>query len=258
MKVLLLGATGRVGSRLLPALVKHQHSVVVLVRSPNKLPPHASSHIAATITGSATDVATIKSAILDHNCDAVVNAAGLASMTSFGKQGDLTKIITAVAEAAAAAAKERGGPPLRCWFMSGWAMLDSPKPPAVIMDYAPLFPEHRKTFDVIKQYDAREQLTWSIFCASTLTPRFESASFPPAESCSVDNLVAKADSPPAWSSSWSGVPLIGTYLNIFTQAGNYKTPLEDSADFIAADLEKGLGSDFVGKRVGLKLKEKGI
>jgi hypothetical protein len=32
------------------------------------------------------------------------------------------------------AGKERGGPPLRCWFMSGFALLDSPKMPYLLLD----------------------------------------------------------------------------------------------------------------------------
>lgn len=40
------------------------------------------------------------------------------------------------------------------------------------------------------------------------------------------------------------------------QAQAYYTPMEDTLDFIAADLEKGLQSEYIGKRIGLKVKEK--
>jgi hypothetical protein len=50
--------------------------------------------------------------------------------------------------------------------------------------------------------------------------------------------------------------LIGIFLNVLSQGTDYYTTLEDSADFMAADLEKGLQSEFVGKRVGLKEKPK--
>lgn len=36
----------------------------------------------------------------------------------------------------------------------------------------------------------------------------------------------------------------------------YGTPLEDCADFLAADLEKGLESEWIGKRLGVKVKAK--
>jgi len=53
-----------------------------------------------------------------------------------------------------------------------------------------------------------------------------------------------------------GIPLVGTLLNILTNVPSYGTPLEDCADFLAADLEKGLESEFVGKRVSVKVKAK--
>src|SRR5450432_3420119 len=132
MKVLLLGATGNVGSRLLPALIAHNHNVVVYVRSPSKLSAQASSKADAVVTGSGTDSAAIKAAILTHNCDAVINSAGLAAMTSFHKKSELPDIFAAVAKAAVEAKQERGGPPLRCWFLSGWCLLDAPKKPYLI------------------------------------------------------------------------------------------------------------------------------
>jgi len=52
------------------------------------------------------------------------------------------------------------------------------------------------------------------------------------------------------------VPLIGNYLNIMAQAQSYFSALENCVDFMAADLEKGLQSEWVGKRVGAKEKSK--
>jgi hypothetical protein len=77
------------------------------------------------------------------------------------------------------------------------------------------------------------------------------------EDCSKENVVASADSPPEWRSTLKWVPLVGPYLNIVGLAGGYAMSLEDPMDFIAADLEKGLQSEFVGKRVGLKMKKAG-
>lgn len=134
MKVLLLGATGNVGSRLIPALLAHKHQVVAYVRSASKLPSTATSQLAAVIEGSGTDSAGIKAAILEENCDAVINAAGYAAMTSWHKPSQLPEIFAAVAKAAVEAGKERGGPPLRCWFMSGFSSLDSPKKPYLLVD----------------------------------------------------------------------------------------------------------------------------
>ena len=134
MKVLLLGVTGRVGSRMLPALLAHKHQVVAYVRAPAKIPAEATSKLNSIVVGSASDSAAIKAAILAHNCDAVINAAGLAAMTGWTAQGEFPAIFAAVVEAAVEAGRERGSAPIRCWFMSGFSLLDSPKKPYLLLD----------------------------------------------------------------------------------------------------------------------------
>lgn len=125
MRVLLLGATGNVGSRLVPSLVANKHQVVLYVRSPAKLSKEATSRVIAVESGSGTDGEKIKAAILKHNCSAVINAAGLANVLN--SDCELPMIFQAVAKAALAAQEERGGPAIRCWFLSGFGILDSPK-----------------------------------------------------------------------------------------------------------------------------------
>lgn len=133
MRVLLLGVTGNVGSRMLPALLAHKHQVVGYVRTPAKISPEATSKLDSIAVGSATDTAAIKAAILSHNCDAVVNAAGLAAMTGLTSQGEFPAIFAAVVQAALDAGRERGGAPIRCWLMSGFTILDSPKKPHLLL-----------------------------------------------------------------------------------------------------------------------------
>lgn len=134
MKVLLLGVTGNVGSRMLPALLAHKHQVVGYVRSPAKIAPEAKSKLDSIVVGSASDSAAIKAAILSHNCDAVVNAAGLASMTGWSSQGEFPAIFAAVVQAILDAGRERGGAPIRCWLMSGFGIMDSLKRPYLLLD----------------------------------------------------------------------------------------------------------------------------
>ena len=134
MKVLLLGVTGNVGSRLLPALLAHKHQVVAYVRTPAKILPEAALKLDSVVVGSATDSAAIKAAILSHNCDAVVNAAGLAATTGWTSQGDFAAIFAAVVQAALEAGRQRGGAPVRCWLMSGFGIMDSPKKPSLLVD----------------------------------------------------------------------------------------------------------------------------
>ncbi|KAK5688430.1 hypothetical protein LTS10_000408 [Elasticomyces elasticus] len=234
MRVLLLGATGNVGSRLLPSLVAHGHEVIVFVRNTSKLPTEATSCAAAVESGSATDSDRIKEAILSNHCDAIINAAGVAPM--LGQKGELPAIFKAVSKAAVEARKERGGPPLRSHSV-------------------PIFTIHRQNLTYIRSVPSSE-LAWSLFCANQMDPRSTSVNYSPKPGVEADNLVAGVESPPAWSKTMQWVPLIGTYLNVLMQMQHYFTPLEDCVDFVASDLAAGLNSEYVGHRVGVKSKSK--
>jgi hypothetical protein len=89
-----------------------------------------------------------------------------------------------------------------------------------------------------------------------MVPKYDVPKFPPAADTSAINLVAKADAPPAWTDKYLWVPLVGNYLNAMAQAQGYAAVLENCVDFIAADLEKGLESEWIGKRVSVKEKSK--
>lgn len=254
MKVLLLGATGNVGSRALPALIKHGHTVVAYVRSPSKLAADKRALLADVVEGSATDTSALKDAILAHNCDAVFHAAGVAQMFGRSKTGEYNKIFAAVVEAIVEAREERRGEAIRAWLMSGFPMLDSAIPEHLIGDYMPMFPEHRENLALIQKQDEKN-IAWSLFCANQMKAKHFEIRFPPPSDCSAANVIASVDSPPEWRSTLKWVPLVGPYLNVFSLAGGYATSLEDPLDFIAADLEKGLQSELVGKRVGIKMKK---
>ena len=127
MKVLVLGATGNLGLRLVAALLTHSHSVVAYVRSSNKLESLVPATIyreLAVVQGDATDTAAIKRAILDASCDAVVNTAGLAAMAPWSKS-DLPAIFHAVLDAVRQAGLERERP-LRAWFLAGMGVMCFP------------------------------------------------------------------------------------------------------------------------------------
>ena len=127
MKVLLLGATGNLGSRLVPALLTHGHGVVAFVRSANKLESLLPTPVYQQITvveGNATDPISVKRAILDAKCDAVVSTAGVAALAPWGKS-DLPTIFRAVLNGVREAGAERKSP-LRVWFLAGMGILYYP------------------------------------------------------------------------------------------------------------------------------------
>lgn len=135
MKVLLIGATGNLGIRLVPALLTHGHSVVAFVRSSNKLEsllPTSVYRQIAVVQGDATDSVSIKRAILDASCDAVVNTAGLAAFPPWGKS-ELPAIFRAVVDAVREAGSERKKP-LRTWFLAGLGILYYPGSESMLLN----------------------------------------------------------------------------------------------------------------------------
>jgi len=127
MHVLLLGATGNLGIRLIPALLTHNHTITAYVRSSSKLSNLLPSSIYErlnAIQGDATDSQAIKRAILDSRCDAVINTAGVAALAPWGKS-DLPVIFRAVVEAVRQASEERKKP-LRLWVLGGQGVLFYP------------------------------------------------------------------------------------------------------------------------------------
>ncbi|KAJ5099946.1 hypothetical protein N7532_006947 [Penicillium argentinense] len=125
MKVLVLGSTGNLGSRLLSALLARGHSVVAFARDPSKLAPAIVPHLTAVELGDATKSSDIKAAGNKHQCNAIVNTAGLAAMAPWGKS-DLPSIVDAVISAALEMGQDRQSP-LRVWFMGGLGLMDLPE-----------------------------------------------------------------------------------------------------------------------------------
>lgn len=126
MKVLLIGATGNIGTRLIPALLTHNHTVTAYVRSPTKLqsqlPPEIHQKI-SVIQGDAKDSHAIRQAILSAKCEGVVNTAGVAAMAPWGKS-DLPEIFRAVFDAVKLGGEQER--PLRVWFLGGLGVLYYP------------------------------------------------------------------------------------------------------------------------------------
>ncbi|KAI9700225.1 MAG: hypothetical protein M1820_006893 [Bogoriella megaspora] len=127
MKVLILGATGNLGSRLVPALLTHGHNVHAFVRSSKKLESLFPTSVYQQITvvhGDATNSISVKKAILDSNCDAVVSTAGVAAIAPWNKS-ELPKIFRAVLDAVREVGIEKGNA-LRVWFLGGLGVLHYP------------------------------------------------------------------------------------------------------------------------------------
>lgn len=63
MRVLVLGATGKLGSRVLSALIQNEHSVFAFVRNASKLAPGVHKQLSGLEEGDARTTTDIKSAV---------------------------------------------------------------------------------------------------------------------------------------------------------------------------------------------------
>lgn len=135
MKVLLVGASGNLGLRLVASLLTHRHEVVVYVRSSKKLqallPASVYSKV-AIVEGDATDTTSIERAILENDCEAVVNTAGVAAMAPW-KRNNLPEIFSAVLRGTQQAGSERDQP-LRIWLLGGLGVLNFPGTGTMLSD----------------------------------------------------------------------------------------------------------------------------
>lgn len=125
MRVLLLGATGNLGLRLVPTLIVHGHTVTAYVRSASKLRSLLPDELTERISiyeGDALDSSTVEDALRKYNCDAVMNTAGNRVV---GNEQILGKIAASVSSAAIRVGKDRGNP-LRAWFIGGLTSLQYP------------------------------------------------------------------------------------------------------------------------------------
>ncbi|KAK4951726.1 hypothetical protein LTR10_009645 [Elasticomyces elasticus] len=252
MRVLLLGATGNLGSRLIPALLAHRHTVTVYVRSPDKLRGLISTALYDNITittGDAMDSAAVEAAIRANNCDAIVNTAG--NRMPSGQEQILGKIAASVTSAAIRVGRERGKP-FRAWLIGGLGSLKYPGTEGwKLQDYMFDFmsAHHKQTEAVLKAIPTTD-LQWSLLCVAFMKPA--SINIDVLESPRGNSLSIATGTPPAWRNGWvKYIPFIGRYLNIIGPILGYTTKLEDVADLIAADLANS-ETRLVGELVAMK------
>lgn len=117
-----------------------------------------------------------------------------------------------------------------------------------------LFPEHRLTLSKLQALP-RKAVNWSILCPGVMHALGE-PSYPLVATSSVDNLAVSASVLPDWSQKFLCMPVIGGYMNVFSQAMAYQTSFEDNADLIATDLLQGANSQWIHQKVGTKEKRK--
>lgn len=157
LNLFLLGATGRVGSRILAQALRDGHHVTVLVRSPEKLAPDQAGRL-RVIPGNVLEAADVLHAI--KGADTVVSALGTDGSTTLSagtphiiramKQAGIKRIITV---GTAGILQSRTSPKLLRYQSS-----ESKRKLTRAAE------EHHKAFTLLAQSD----LDWTIVCPTYL------------------------------------------------------------------------------------------
>ncbi|KAK0641819.1 hypothetical protein B0T16DRAFT_420572 [Cercophora newfieldiana] len=248
MRILVIGANGRLGRACVASLSANSHSVIALVRDAANFPPTLSDRCAAVIEADARNKDEIASALRDHRCDGVVQAGGYTPFWVW-QTSNLPLVFAATLDAAEAVARERGDgvilpdKRIRAWMICDLGMMDSPWDDKLLWHYLPpMFPIHRTTFPTLAERPT-EAVAWSVMCPAMMQPS--------------DHKVAAYETEfggptvPNWRDTFLWIPLLGKYINAFFMGWAYMTTTYDRvANFLAEDFNRGLDSPIVGQKVG--------
>lgn len=176
MKILLLGATGRLGSRLLRYAHEAGHRLSVLVRQPEKLPPGIPLRV---VEGDIFDGAPLSEACQGQ--DLVCSALG---STTFSADPEfLTTAAWAVHEAMEQAQLKR------ILWVAGEAILDTPE--GQMRKDAPTFPPVLKNIALdhygVYSYFQGSDLDWTLICPPPMSERVRTGHYRVAANTQPEN-----------------------------------------------------------------------
>jgi uncharacterized protein len=162
MKLLILGATGNMGQRLLAQGLARGHAITAFVRNRAKLQQQLGTAVPpglSIVEGDVNDAAALRAAMTGH--DVVINCAGyVADGAAFIELVD--RVVTQ-AEAAL-------GPGGRLWLFGGAAALDVPGTGVMGVDL-PGVPALYKAHQTNYRRVAASTLDWSLMCPGPMVPR---------------------------------------------------------------------------------------
>ncbi|CAN5343625.1 hypothetical protein BH10PSE13_BH10PSE13_20710 [soil metagenome] len=233
MKVLILGAAGNTGSRLMGGAIAAGCAVTVLIRDREKFVRCGGpiDHVRVE-TGDATADAVLDQAMA--NQDVVINAAGNAN------DGP---VFQALVHGVIAAAERVLGPGGRLWLFGGAAALDIPGTGLVGTDLPgvpAIYQAHRSNYERVRA----TALDWSMLCPG---PMIDSTSGHAHEGLriSIDGLPFP---PRPWARI---VPRIVHLADFATRLGELTITYEDAAKVILDNLTPG--GALSRRRVGVAL-----
>jgi putative NADH-flavin reductase len=235
MKLLVLGATGNTGQRLVRMGLAQGNDVTAFVRSARKLADLLGGQLPQKLSVREGDV-TEQSALIAamKSQDAVINAAGNATQP----EGYVAMVATIIA-----AAEEALGNGGRFWLFGGAAALDVPGTKLMTVDLPKvpaIFKAHKANFERV----SRSKLDWSMLCPGPMT---EAPDGKPHRGLRVSTDTWPVPRPALLRL----MPLIATTIAFRSAMPEMTITYEDAAHVILSNLvPNGL---YARKRVGIAL-----
>ncbi|MBF2718218.1 NAD(P)-binding oxidoreductase [Agrobacterium vitis] len=237
MKVIILGAAGNLGRRLVSRGLANGHDVTAFVRDRTRfeqawgLPEPWPFKV---VVGDATDSTGLHQAILGH--DALVNAAG--NVTEGESFASLVSAVVNVGEQALPA-------PHRMWFLAGAALLNVPHTERVgvaLPGVPPIYRWHEVNWRRLE----RSRADWSLMCPGPMIASFPGLPRP--------DLRVSLDELPYPVGRWTRwVPGLVLALMMKARLPELIVSYEDVAELLMSNLQSGGVTS--RRRVGVALPE---
>jgi hypothetical protein len=234
MKILVLGAAGETGARLVIAAMQAGHQVTALVRDAGKLAARLGTQTPSptVLIGDVLDEAALAAAMAGQ--DVVINAAGNAwDGASFAR----------LVQSTIRVADKTLGPGGRFWLFGGAGVLDVPGTKLLGVDLPgvpAVYQAHRANFEAVKA----SRLDWSMLCPGPMVAAPEGRAH--------QGLRLSADTWPFAGPPFAGVlPRLALTLAFASHRGEITIAYEDAVAVILENLERN--GPFSRKRVGVAL-----
>ena len=234
-RVLILGATGRVGKHLVMAGREAGHDLSVLVRDAKKF---------ENVFGDdADDIEVIEGNVFDHDKLAQAMEGAEVAVNAALSIADGKRFVEGFRRIVAEAERRLSGP-RRLWMFAGVAALDFPGTKVMAADLKlvpPMYRLHKTNYDIVRGSD----LKWSLMCPGPMSESLADGT----EDDSKSLKVTTDEIPGHFPGYMRALPKALWAAFLLKAAQSMEVPYRDVARLVMSEL--GADSVYSGKRVGI-------
>lgn len=233
-RVLILGATGRVGKHLVMAGREAGHDLSVLVRDAQKFED--------MFGDDADDIEVVVGSVFDDDKLATAMEGAEVAVNAALSIADGERFVEGFRRIVGEAERRLSGP-RRLWMFAGVAALDFPGTSVMAADLKlvpPMYRLHKTNYEIVKESD----LNWSLMCPGPMSESADDGSSTESEPLEV----IKNEIPGHFPGYMRLMPKALWAAFLLRAVQSMEVPYEDVARLVMGEL--GADSEFTGKRVG--------